>query len=134
MFKPEQVKRNIVDDPRYDAVGSSSLREELFNTYLKAHGGSGKQTVTTSVPEAEKPDSATMTQEEKERQRREPRIRGPAFSCRRQATKKPRAVRLQTRRARSDLSQAHLERFRGKTRRAPGRRPDGRGGPGRVPR
>ena len=71
MFKPEQVKRNIVDDPRYDAVGSSSLREELFNTYLKAHGGSGKQTVTTSVPEAEKPDSATMTQEEKERQRRE---------------------------------------------------------------
>ena len=70
MFKPEQVKRNIVDDPRYDAVGSSSLREELFNTYLKAHGGSGKQTVT-SVPEAEKPDSATMTQEEKERQRRE---------------------------------------------------------------
>jgi hypothetical protein len=24
------------DDPRYDAVGSSSLREELFTTFLKA--------------------------------------------------------------------------------------------------
>lgn len=32
-----QVKRGITNDPRYDAVGSSSLREELFNTFLKAH-------------------------------------------------------------------------------------------------
>ena len=30
-----QVKRKLDKDPRYDAVGSSSLREELFNTYLK---------------------------------------------------------------------------------------------------
>jgi transcription elongation regulator 1 len=29
------VKRGLDKDPRYDAVGSSSLREELFNTYLK---------------------------------------------------------------------------------------------------
>ncbi|KAF7332189.1 hypothetical protein MKEN_00099900 [Mycena kentingensis (nom. inval.)] len=29
------VKKKLVDDPRYDAVGSSSLREELFNTLLK---------------------------------------------------------------------------------------------------
>lgn len=28
-----QVKRPLVRDPRYDAVGSSSLREELFNRY-----------------------------------------------------------------------------------------------------
>lgn len=33
-----QAKRNLSDDPRYDAVGSSSLREELFNTFLKAQG------------------------------------------------------------------------------------------------
>lgn len=31
-----QVKRSIdTKDPRYDAVGSSSLREELFNVYIK---------------------------------------------------------------------------------------------------
>ena len=30
-----QVKRGLDKDPRYDAVGSSSLREELFNTYVK---------------------------------------------------------------------------------------------------
>ncbi len=31
------MKKGITSDPRYDAVGSSSLREELFNTFLKAH-------------------------------------------------------------------------------------------------
>jgi FF domain len=31
-----QVKKTISEDPRYDAVGSSSLREELFNTFLNA--------------------------------------------------------------------------------------------------
>lgn len=31
-------KRIIYKDPRYDAVGSSSLREELFNTFLKGKG------------------------------------------------------------------------------------------------
>ncbi|KAI0268205.1 Hsp90 protein-domain-containing protein [Gloeopeniophorella convolvens] len=32
----KEVKKAISNDPRYDAVGSSSLREELFNTFLKA--------------------------------------------------------------------------------------------------
>lgn len=32
-----QIKRKLYDDPRYDAVGSSSLREELFNTFLKGN-------------------------------------------------------------------------------------------------
>ena len=31
-----QVKQKICDDSRYDRVGSSSLREELFNAFLKA--------------------------------------------------------------------------------------------------
>jgi hypothetical protein len=31
-----QVKKTISKDPRYDAVGSSSLRTELFNTFLTA--------------------------------------------------------------------------------------------------
>lgn len=30
-----QTKKGISSDPRYDAVGSSSLREELFNTYIR---------------------------------------------------------------------------------------------------
>lgn len=30
-----QVKKGIASDPRYDAVGSSSLREELFNTHIR---------------------------------------------------------------------------------------------------
>jgi heat shock protein beta len=41
-----QVKRKISDDLRYEAVGSSSLREELFNTFLKA------QEPNTSVSDA----------------------------------------------------------------------------------
>ncbi|KAF8305066.1 hypothetical protein DL93DRAFT_2183387 [Clavulina sp. PMI_390] len=32
----KDVKRPLVKDPRYDAVGSSSLREELFKTFLNA--------------------------------------------------------------------------------------------------
>jgi transcription elongation regulator 1 len=32
----KEVKKAISEDPRYDAVGSSSLREELFNTFLNA--------------------------------------------------------------------------------------------------
>lgn len=35
-----KIKRKLYDDPRYDAVGSSTLREELFNTFLKARGSS----------------------------------------------------------------------------------------------
>jgi hypothetical protein len=30
------VKKTVSEDPRYDAVGSSSLRGELFNTFLNA--------------------------------------------------------------------------------------------------
>jgi transcription elongation regulator 1 len=30
-----EVKKSIASDARYDAVGSSSLRQELFDTYLK---------------------------------------------------------------------------------------------------
>lgn len=30
-----EVKKPIASDPRYDAVGSSSLRQELFDTYVK---------------------------------------------------------------------------------------------------
>ncbi|KAH7929430.1 HSP90-domain-containing protein [Leucogyrophana mollusca] len=71
----KDVKRKISHDPRYDAVGSSSLREELFNTFLKANGPS-----SSSHPEAEqipiKGDATDITdQAEVERKRREKKER-----------------------------------------------------------
>ncbi|EPT03672.1 hypothetical protein FOMPIDRAFT_1028529 [Fomitopsis schrenkii] len=68
----KDVKRQIVDDPRYDAVGSSHLREELFNTYLKAHG----ETQPLAPGDAKAGDhvDSTHTEEnpgERERKRRE---------------------------------------------------------------
>ena len=33
------VKKKLSHDPRYDAVGSSSLREELYNDYVKTSAG-----------------------------------------------------------------------------------------------
>lgn len=71
-----QVKRKITDDPRYDAVGSSSLREELFNTFLKAQepnattlllDAPSKQDVTAEVEEGEEEDSKLKRQEKKQR-------------------------------------------------------------------
>ncbi|KAH9482626.1 Transcription elongation regulator 1 [Psilocybe cubensis] len=34
----KDAKKKIYKDPRYDAVGSSTLREELFNTFIKDRG------------------------------------------------------------------------------------------------
>jgi len=71
-----QVKRNLTSDARYDAVGSSSLREELFKTYLKANG-EAKSTVTDNS----KLEDPTSTKESKEERRqravreREQRVR-----------------------------------------------------------
>ena len=42
----KEVKRGLDKDPRYDAVGSSSLREELFNTYLKTLAGAANAAST----------------------------------------------------------------------------------------
>ncbi|ORY32528.1 hypothetical protein BCR39DRAFT_375721 [Naematelia encephala] len=41
-----EVKRNLHSDARYDAVGSSSLREELFNTYVKNLASTSGKTET----------------------------------------------------------------------------------------
>ncbi|KIY49169.1 hypothetical protein FISHEDRAFT_65236 [Fistulina hepatica ATCC 64428] len=54
----KDVKRSLYGDPRYDAVGSSSLREELFNTYCKA-----QMTNTNSVAPSESANSATKDEE-----------------------------------------------------------------------
>lgn len=51
-----QVKHRLVKDPRYDAVGSSSLREDLFNTFLLALASSSLPPVSgNSVSEQTSP-------------------------------------------------------------------------------
>lgn len=75
-----QVKRQVVNDPRYDAVGSSSMREELFNTFMKAHGTSTipeSSTNETPVEEGEHADGKEdhIDKAERERKRREKKER-----------------------------------------------------------
>ena len=60
------------DDPRYDAVGSSTLREELFNAFLKAHGSSDSK----NQDDVNDPQSSTPVDEtEVGRKRQEKRER-----------------------------------------------------------
>lgn len=67
------MKRHITSDPRYDAVGSSSLREELFNTFLKAHSLDATPPVTAQQDsdggalEGNVPDKGRQRQERMER-------------------------------------------------------------------
>jgi len=64
-----QIKRKLYDDPRYDAVGSASLREELFNTFCKGH-----HSTKVSVQDDLKQGAETwdqMDEEEKQKRRKE---------------------------------------------------------------
>lgn len=63
------MKRKISHEARYDAVGSSSLREELFQTFLKAHGSSSSY--STSVPSRDEVEKTEGASEDSERRRRE---------------------------------------------------------------
>ena len=63
------MKRKVSHDARYDAVESSSLREELFQTFLKAHGSSSSS--STSAPGKVVTGKRDGTEEDSERQRRE---------------------------------------------------------------
>jgi hypothetical protein len=68
----KDFKRKISSDSRYEAVGSSSLREELFNTFLKANAG-GPATSYPAVSSSqslekqaeEEPGDGERTKEEK---------------------------------------------------------------------
>lgn len=69
-----EVKRGISNDPRYDAVGSSSLREELFNTYLGKLGSVIKDETPEQAAERkarEKREKAEQSLREREAQVRE---------------------------------------------------------------
>ena len=64
-----QVKKPISDDPRYDAVGSSSLREELFNTFLNAQSNKAapdqSEKQDAEVPPTEVGDETQKRQDRK---------------------------------------------------------------------
>jgi hypothetical protein len=79
---PFQVKKPLSDDPRYDAVGSSSLREELFNTFLNAQSNKAEQDQgekqDTEVPSTELGDDETQKPKDRKAQavkEREEKIR-----------------------------------------------------------
>lgn len=59
-----------MDDPRYDAVGSSSLREELFNSFLQARGATSTATAEPARTD-DKPEEHVEDDAEKERKRKE---------------------------------------------------------------
>ena len=76
------VKKDMVSDPRYDAVGSSSLRAELYQKYIKTLGENVSSSQQNDTPEEaarrrakEKKDKAEASlrarQQEVERERRQ---------------------------------------------------------------
>ncbi|KAI0775935.1 hypothetical protein BD413DRAFT_256226 [Trametes elegans] len=97
----KEIKKQLVSDPRYDAVGSSSLREELFNTYIKA--GASDEVTTASTPEgAGAPQSQkTSAEDEEERERR-------------RKERKERAVREREEKVRAERSKVEAEIDRSK--------------------
>ena len=61
-----QAKRSINSrDPRYDAVGSSSLREELFKTFKKAQLGDVEMKDSSATEEMDKPSMPTESASER---------------------------------------------------------------------
>lgn len=95
----KDFKRKISSDPRYDAVGSSSLREELFNTFLKVNAGDS----STSHPAASGSRSPGRKVEE-----------DPEEGERKRKEKRERALREREQKVKADLSkvEAQIERSR----------------------
>ena len=65
------MKKGLYSDPRYDAVGSSSLREELFNTYLKGLGSVSAKLQGLSIESTSHPVEKESKEARRERALRE---------------------------------------------------------------
>ncbi|RDX55471.1 hypothetical protein OH76DRAFT_1339032 [Lentinus brumalis] len=96
----KEIKKQLVSDPRYDAVGSSSLREELFNTYIKAGASDPAGSKSTDAMSQPQPDS-TPEEDEAERERR-------------RKERKERAVREREEKVRAERSKLEAEIDRSK--------------------
>ncbi|KAK7470671.1 hypothetical protein VKT23_002093 [Stygiomarasmius scandens] len=66
----KKVKRDLVQDPRYDAVGSSSLREELFNTFLKASASNTEIRQPVEIKDSQLSKDAEKSESKRERKER----------------------------------------------------------------
>ncbi|KAI0353522.1 hypothetical protein OH77DRAFT_1406667 [Trametes cingulata] len=97
----KEIKKHLVSDPRYDAVGSSSLREELFNTYIKAGASDAAAQSPTPDNAAGQPSGATPAEDEEERERRK-------------KERKERAVREREEKVRAERSKVEAEIDRSK--------------------
>ncbi|TFK55688.1 hypothetical protein OE88DRAFT_1731350 [Heliocybe sulcata] len=71
----KEVKKHLHNDPRYDAVGSSSLRVELFKTFLKAQGGAEGSEKKETLENKKEDVKEEKSPEEKEREKREKKER-----------------------------------------------------------
>ena len=65
-----KVKRKLSHDARYDAVGSSSLREELFNTFVKARASSKVDEATSSQNSMSEPKAVNSSGETEPQRKR----------------------------------------------------------------
>jgi len=95
----KDFKRKISSDPRYEAVGSSSLREELFTAFLKANAGG---------PPASPPAASTSHFSEKKVEE------DPEEADRKKKEKRERALREREQKVKANLSKvgAQIERSR----------------------
>lgn len=65
------MKRKLSHDARYDAVGSSSLREELFQTFLKANGSSSSHSTSAKAKDETGRSDTAEDAEQKRRNKKE---------------------------------------------------------------
>ena len=87
------VKRGLEKDPRYDAVGSSTLREELFNSYVS-------RSIDVCHPKSSSPRSMEETDTERKRKDKD---------------RKERAVREREEQVRRERSRIESEMARSRT-------------------
>ncbi|KAF9058208.1 hypothetical protein BJ165DRAFT_1426379 [Panaeolus papilionaceus] len=66
----KEAKKSVHKDPRYDAVGSSSLREELYNTFLKGIAGKSTAEIPEKSQSPEKDDNAMEVDQAEDKQKR----------------------------------------------------------------
>ena len=69
----KDFKRKISLDSRYEAVGSSSLREELFNTFLRVKAGGSSTSQPAALSSRSLEEKGEETPEEAERKKKEKR-------------------------------------------------------------
>lgn len=105
----KDFKRKISSDPRYDAVGSSSLREELFNAFLKVNVGDppiSQPSASSSHPPGKKAEDDPEEMERKKMEKRERALKEREQKVKADLSK----VEVQIERSRAGLNKEEDER------------------------